>query len=93
MGQQHLPAARDRPAGEHGGAEVLVVGRVDRAGVVDVVEVERPGDAVHAAVVHLFQGDDIGAAKTVAPQHLDGGVDPAGELDVEGDDPERTGHK
>jgi len=64
---------------------------VDRAGVVDVVEVERPGDTVHAAVVHLFQGDDVGAAETVAPQHLDGAVDPTGQLDVEGDDPDRTG--
>ena len=86
MRQQQLPALLDRPAGENRRAEVLVIGRVDRARVVDVVEPERPGDPVHSGVVHLFQREDIRTAQAVAPQDLDGAVDPAGQLDVEGDD-------
>jgi hypothetical protein len=48
--------------------------------------VERAGDAVHAGVVHLLQGDDVRVAQAVTPQNLDGAVEPAGQLDVEGDD-------
>jgi hypothetical protein len=58
---------------------------VDAGRVIGVVEAERSSDPVDSGLVHLLQRQDVSPSKAVRLEHLDGAVDLAGELDVEGD--------
>ncbi len=86
--EDHLPAPLDRPAGEQGGPEIAAAGRMDHCGVERVVVAQRPGNPPRPALVHLLERQDVRLAKAVALEHFDGAIDLAGELDVEGDDPD-----
>ena len=88
MREQHLPAPLDGPAGEQRRAEVTAAGRMDHRGIEGVVVAERPGDPLDGGRVHLLQGQDVGAAETVALEDLDGPVDLQGVANVEGGDAE-----
>src|SRR3954452_14192262 len=87
--QHHLPAPLDRPAAEYGRPEEFPGGRVDRGGVIDVVEPQRPGDAVHAALVHLLQRDHVRAGEGWTSEDGGGPGDLLGEADVEAYNPDR----
>ncbi len=91
MRKDQLPAALDRPAGEEGRTEVAVVDGMDRAGIVGVVQLHRPGDPLHAHLVHLLEGDHVRSGQWALLQHADGAGNIASQLHVEGHDPELTG--
>lgn len=91
MGKDQLPAALDGPPGEKGRTEVAVVGGMDRAGIVRVVQLHRPGNPLHAHLVHLLERDHVGSGQRALLQNADGARNIASQLHVEAHDPELTG--
>jgi hypothetical protein len=70
--KNELPALFDGPPAENGRPEITVPAGMDRPRVVDVVEVQRPGDSLGTTLVHLLKRDDVGVLEGIASEHLYG---------------------